>query len=393
MSPDRGACGEIPLERVNELIRRFGENQKREMRAEQRSSMSSVLFDLPRRSPLGWRCLHDNQDPFLRRLADFVPPEELGRRMRKPGSRPYALQPFILVCSHLGHRQQRMLDLGLRVGDPFPEERPAELAFLMDFWARLEGAYRSDEVLLPGEAAGSLPILADDQVEELAALTAPRSAEDGAAVRRMAATLELFGFMLHGEQRDGIFGHGPYRRQDGTILFCREFNDLRNEYLPWAETKVRNPFGNVVVAYLAREVEVICDMFGTMRVEPHEFGDRLEGLVVLTAEEGELRELGPEEVAEVQRCAAEAQEELFLKAVEWDDTYKIAYGAPMFANHLSPFFDLAELPDREAAAARLMEACEETARRHADELREADIPSVWAHFAQTEDDLYWPMVA
>ena len=28
------------------------------------------------------------------------------------------------------------------------------------------------------------------------------------AVRRMAATLELYNFVLHGEQRDGIFGHG-----------------------------------------------------------------------------------------------------------------------------------------------------------------------------------------
>ena len=392
MSTGQDVGAELSVERVNELIHLFGENQKREMRAEKRSAMSSVLFDLPRRSPLGWRCLHDNQDPFLRELAAFMPPEELGRRMRTPGCRPYALQPFILVCSYLGHRQQRMLELGLRMGDPFPEEKPEELTFLMDFWSRLQGAYRSDDVLLPDQAGGSLPILGDDEIDELAQLIGPRGEEEQAAARRMAATLELYGFMLHGEQRDGIFGHGPYRRPDGTILFCREFNDLRNDYLPWAATAVRNPFDNVVVAYLARDVEVLCDMFGTMRVEPHEFGDRLEGLAVLTNEEGELRALERDELTEVQRCAAEAQEELFMKAVEWDDNYKIAYGAPLFANHVKPFFDLARMPGREDAAKRLMESCEEIARRHAGELLDAAIPIVWSHFAAGEDDLYWPMV-
>ncbi|MGH2938817.1 MAG: hypothetical protein ACRDPE_11945 [Solirubrobacterales bacterium] len=72
--------------------------------------------------------------------------------------------------------------------------------------------------------------------------------------------------LLHGEQRDGIFGHGPYDLGDGTVLYCREFNDLRNDDLPWAATEVRNWVGNVVVAYVARDVEVICDMFGSFRV-------------------------------------------------------------------------------------------------------------------------------
>jgi hypothetical protein len=392
MSTEQDVGADISVARVNELIHLFGENQKREMLSEKRSAMSSVLFDLPRRSPLGWRALHDNQDPFLRELAAAMPPEELGRRMRAPGCRPYALQPFILVCSHLGHRQQRMLELGLRMGDPFPEEKPGELIFLMDFWRRLQDAYRNDDALLPGEAGWSLPILGDATVAELADLSAPRGPDEVAATRRMAATLELYGFMLHGEQRDGIFGHGPYRRADGSILFCREFNDLRNEYLPWAATEARIPVDNVVIAYLGRDVEVLCDMFGTMRVEPHEFHDRLEGLVVLTDEEGALRPLDPDEIAEVQRSAAAAQEELFMRAVEWDDLYKIAYGAPLFANHLKPFFDLARMPGREDAGRRLMEACEETARRHAGELLGAPMPTFWAHVTAGEGDLYWPMV-
>lgn len=393
MSTRPSVAPDLSVERTNELIKLFGENQKREMRAEKRESMRSVLFDLPRRSSLGWQCLHDNQYAFLQELCGHTTPEELGRRMRVPGSRPYALQPFILVCSHLGHRQQRMLDLGLRPGDPFPEERPEELMFLMDFWARLQSAYRSDDELLPGEAGGTLPILDDDRVGELVGRARAVDEKRYTAIRRTAATLELYGFMLHGEQRDGIFGHGPYELEDGRVLWCREFNDLRNDYLPWAATKVRNEIDNVVVAYVGRDVEVSCDMFGSSRVEPHDPTDRIEGVAVLTNERGTLRELTDDEIEQAQHTAADGQEELFMKAVEWDDAYKIAYGGPLFANHLKPFFDLAEMPGADDAARRLMEACEATAERHVDELLGADVPSFWRHVGTTEDDLYWPMVA
>jgi len=387
------ALGDISVARVNELIQLFSANHKRDMRAEKRTAMSSVLFDLPRRSSLGWQCLHDNQGPFLRELAAAAPPEELGRRMRTVGRRPYALQPFILVCGHLAHRQQRMLDLGLRPGEPFAEERPEELAFLMDFWARLQGAYRSDDVLLPAQANHSLPILDPGRIEALTAMAAAPDPDFHGAVRRLAATLELYGFMLHGEQRDGIFGHGPYDLGDGTVLYCREFNDLRNDYLPWAATATRNPVGNVVVAYVARDVEVICDMFGSSRVEPHELGDRLVALAVATNDGGELRALGAEEVGEIQAAAADGQEELFMRAVEWDDGYKIAYGAPLFANHVKPFFDLAGMASAAALGGCLMEACEETARAHTERMLGAEVPSIWRHFAETDGDFYWPLVA
>ncbi len=114
----------LSLDRLNELINLFGENQKADMRAERREAMRSILFDLARRSPLGWQCLYEHQVPFLREITELVPAEELGRRMRGLGRRPYALQPFILMCSHFGWRQQRMLDLGLSEGDPFRRGAP-----------------------------------------------------------------------------------------------------------------------------------------------------------------------------------------------------------------------------------------------------------------------------
>jgi hypothetical protein len=355
-----------------------------------RSAQRSMLFDLPRRSPLGWHCLYDCEADFLREVSEYATPEELGSRMRTVGSRPYLLQPFIIICSYLAARQQRMLDLGLHPGDPFPEERPEDLVFVVDFWARMQMANRSDDAILPGERGGALPILEQQDIADAEQRAQSAGPEHHPAIRRMAATLELYEFILHGEQRDGIFGHGPYPLDGDRVLFFKEFNDLRNEYMPWAQTKARLPVDNVVIAHVARDVAVRCDLFGSMTLEPHEFGDRLEGIAVMTNDHGELRELGPETWTEIQRVAADAQEELFLTAAGWDERYKIEYGAPLFANHLKPIFDLSGMP--EDAGSRLMVACQETADRIVDGLLATEVPTIWNHMANPEGDLYWPMV-
>jgi hypothetical protein len=377
-------------ERLNGLIHLFGELQKQEMRAEKREVMKAILFDLPRRSSLGWHALYEHEADFLRELSEHVSPEELGRRMRFPGSRPYALQPFIVVCSYLGARQQELLDSGLSPGDPWDGERVEDLELVMDWWARLQGALRSDDVLLPGEAGGTSPILDEAVIADVVSRLGPAGAERHALVRRTAATLELYSFMLHGEQRDGITGHGPYLLEDGSTLFLKEFNDLRNDYLPWARTDTRNVLDNVVVAHRARDVRVHCDMFGSMNVAPPEFGQLLDGLAVLTNEHGVLRTVGDDELPTIQEAASDAQQELFLRAVEWDDAYKIAYGAPLFANHLKPFFDLAGLTDP-SYGERIMRACEATAERMTPLLLGKPVPSMWPHFGTTEGPLFWPV--
>jgi hypothetical protein len=382
--------GAPAFERLNELIRLFGENFKRDLRAERREAMRSILFDLGRRSPLGWQCLYEHQATFLREISVLMPPEELGRRMRGLGRRPYALQPFIVMIGHLGWRQQRMLDLGLRQGDPFPEEKFDDLGFVVDWWARVQEAYRQDGFMLPEDAGGTCPILDEPDLQVLLEAALPTDSERLAHVRRMAATLELYSFVLHGEQRDGIFGHGPYPQDDGSVVFVREFNDLRNDYLPWAETETRNRWDAIVIAYRAREVSVRCDMFSSMTVEPHEFGDRLEGVSVfgLDGDEPEPTPLDDGEMGAVQSAAADAAEQLYLAALNWDDRYKIAYGAPLFANHLWPIAKLAGA-DSEMGG-RIMAACQETADRRVDEMLAADVPSVWTHMGTTDTDCFWP---
>jgi hypothetical protein len=379
-------------EELNRIVLLFGESQKRSMRAERRELLRSVLFDLPRRSLLGWQALYEHEVPFLRELTAHASPEEIGRRMRAPGSRPYALQLFILMCSYLGARQQRMLDLGLAEDDAFPEEREEDLATVVDFWARATRAYRTDGMLLPCEAGGAQPVLDEAGLAPVRDALRPADAARLARVRRAAATLELYSFVLHGEQRDGIFGHGPYAGEGGRVLFVREFNDLRNDYLPWAAEApaTRNPCDAVVVAYECRDVAVRCDMFGGLVTEPLEFYDRLDRLAVLGRRGAEIAPLDDAAVEEVGREAEASQTALYMAAVDWDPAYKIAYGAPLFANHLAPFFALAGVDGN--VRERIMRSCQGTADGMVERLlAEHEVPSIWGHMGATEGAFFWPV--
>ncbi len=343
-----------------------------------------------RRSSLGWDAIYLDGIDYLRQACSNITPEELGMRMRTIGSRPYALQPVLLTHSYLAGRQQRMLDLGITSPDEFDEEKPEDVIFLMDFFERLFRSYRGDGELFPSEAGNTVCILNEETIHKVVSDLRPRTPEESSMIRRTVATLGSFCLMLHGEQRDGIFGHGPYLLSDGTTLYFKEFNDLRNEYLPWAQTSVSNLLDNVIFAFAATDVTVTCDFWGTSYIEPGELGDRLKAVAVLTNEHGTIRALTDEEVNEVQQCAISAQTELYLRAIEWDDRYKISYAGPLFANHIKPFFDIAGM-DGEASQ-QLLESFITISDKRVDHYLGADIPSFWSHIMSAPaDEIYWPL--
>ncbi len=242
----------LTLAQLNDCIRQFGASQKAFMRSENRALLRSVLFDVPRRSSIGWYCYYQRAPGLLRGLVESMTPEEAGRRMRQLCSRPYYLQLSILMCSYFGARQQLLLDHGLNAGQAFPGEKVEDAFFVVDFWQRACRAYRSDGSILPDPARGTQLILPQDDIVSLDAQLAPFDPGVHQRLRRMAATLELYVFILHGEQRDGLFAHGPYDVGAERQLLVHEFTDLQNGYLPWAQTQAQIPYPQLALVRRTR---------------------------------------------------------------------------------------------------------------------------------------------
>ena len=382
----------ISIEDINRCIRLFGDAQKSFMHSEKRAGLRSVLFDVPRRSSIGWHCIYEKGAEFLRQLSDHVSPEELGRRMQQLCSRPYYLTLSIVMCSYLGARQQLMLDRGLSPDSRFSDEKINELGFIIDWWSRVCRAYRSDGLLLPEQANNTQAILPPAAASAIDGQLLPMETEAIHQLRRMMATLELYCFILHGEQRDGIFGHGPYPACDGSQLVILEFTDLQNDFLPWAETKVRNPYANVAVAMRVKGVAVQFRLFGSMLLNPPDIAASLQAARLLTRTAGnEIEPVPFSEMSLIQRCAADAQNELYLNAAEWSPRFQAEYGVHLFANHLRSFFHLAGLgtsyderirQEFQSAAAPLIETLPS----------QKEPPSMWKFMAATEGHFFWPIV-
>lgn len=378
----------IDLELTNSLIARFGAAHRVTMQAERRATMSSALFDLPRRSSLGWEAIYEHAGALVSELAAVIEPEELGRRMRGLGCRPYTMQPFILACGYLAGRQQHLLDAGVKPGEGYRGDDPQEIEQVVGYWAGMLHGQRDGNSLMPEENDGVTCILDPSDIEIVQDHLRPVDDLVLSAARKMAATLDLYAFILHGEQRDGIGGHGPYHLPDGSTLFIKEFNDLRNKNLPWASTEVSNTYENVILAYTARDVTVRCNLFGSMVVEPHDLGGRITGLAVMTRDSTGVHNVG-HAVESIREAASLAQEELYMRAITWDDRYRITYGAALFANHFEPLFTAAGI---DGSYPRIEAAFEGTADRIIDELDVEDLPSIWSHFGEKVGNFYCPVI-
>lgn len=382
----------LSVVQLNRYIKQFGDHQKAFMRSENRALLRSILFDVPRRSSIGWYCYYQCAPGLLRELLQQVSAEDIGRGMRKLCSRPYYLQLSILMCSYLGARQQLLLDQGLRPGEQFADEKVEDALLVVDFWQRACRAYRSDGQLFADQDNGAQPILSHHRVEWLDARIQPSNAHDHARLRRLAATLELYVFMLHGEQRDGLFAHGPYDVGGDDQIVMLEFTDLQNDFLPWAATETQNPYSNLVLVRRISGVTVHCDMFGGIRWDARDIAPHVlaEGLFTRTGNDS-IVPVSLDEVEHIESCAAAAQNELFLKAAEWSPRYKAEYGVQLFANHFRLFFE--SLPDHRAWDERIRHEFEDAACTLLDNLLEQDQPpSIWNYMATTDDDFFWPVV-
>jgi hypothetical protein len=382
----------LSLVELNACIRQFGDGQKTFMRSENRALLRSVLFDVPRRSSIGWYCYYDRAPALLRSLVEQISPEEIGRSMRRLCSRPYYLQLSILMCSYFGARQQLLLDNGLSSGQPFPGEKPEDARFVVDFWQRACRAYRSDGLALPDQVHGTQPILPRDDIERLDAQLAPADTAVHQRLRRLAATLELYVFILHGEQRDGLFAHGPYDVGGERQLVVQEFTDLQNDYLPWAQTEARNPYPQLALVRRTKGLGAHFDLFGGVLWDAADLAPcvEAEGLFTRT-DDGSIVALSLDEVERIESCAASAQNELFLKAAEWSPRYKAEYGVHLFANHLYPFFEL--LPSGQDWGERIRAEFEASAADVLDDLLAGEaVPSIWNFMATTEGEFFWPVV-
>lgn len=366
---------------VDEVIATWGVAQRDAMHSESRASLASELFDVRRRSWVGFECYYEAAPPLLRMLVSRgATPELLGEMMKVPGSRPYYLQLFLLMSNYLAAREERVLRHGVPP-DATDDQAYDDLRTIVEFFTRTARSYRNDGAILPPAPHFDQRILDDAWVERCAAELGPTSELD--AITKMSAMLSLYNFLLHGEQRDGQFDHGPYPGPRGSQIIIREFNDLANDFLPWRERESPMPHDNVCVAYAYRNVATRFTIFATAVTDPTDFAPHVEAVAAFVREGDRLDRLDRGRMESIAAHAKELQLRLYKRVLQWEQLERSRYGLYLYANSLLPYFILGGCSDLRPILTTRFEAIGDRVAR---ELAQTEtLPGVLAYFGEIRD--------
>jgi len=370
---------------ANEQLRVYGESVRHFFRSQQRSAMASPMFNLPGRLVLGSYCYYEHLPALLAELERMTSAEEAGKGMRRLGARPNAIHLHSLMLGFFNGREQSILR-----GTARPDDA-AEIAHVLEFWETASRASRADALRLPDEAAWTMPSLSPEEAAALASqLRGIEDQDSRRKLRRMMATLELYTFILNGEARVGVFHHGPYRLTNGDVLVVKELTGFRDDYYPWQRSLAPLPVDGVVRARRYRGLHARIVLMGSLTTEPRDEEQAIVAEQVFALESGKLRPLLAEESVELAALAAEAQMKLYGIVMEWDERYRVEYGAELYGNLLRIF---AEPCGRQAEfGTRVRDSFRESVARHSGDLTSgAEPPLILQHIANTEGPIYTPI--
>lgn len=172
----------------------------------------------------------------------------------------------------------------------------------------------------PGLSSGKgfkLPHLDRDVLDPL--LDKAESLEDPerrALFRRFNATTELFGFMLHYDNRLGMGDTGPYPLPGGGFALVRD-HFLHETAYPWATVAEGMPYAvTEVMIFKDDSIEVKINDIGTTFTTPSSYLEKLDSVVVFARDTIDtpmsgLRVLSPEEMRSISSQAEKGVLDLY----------------------------------------------------------------------------------
>lgn len=298
-----------------------------------RSTLKSSLFpEKPAQMWFGYLYARIAMERTTEWLAPRLDPVELGRSLQQVRAPANGLNVSSVLWVYM------MATTGLALEGR--KVSPETARMVLGYWKQAFEAYmeRCDPPsFFPPEAAPlSYRVLDDDGIAALVERL------DGGGVESAQATLAAvanYSWLLECESRQGTFGHGLYELADGRGLLVREFADLSGGLYPWMDRDAATlPTSPVAVVLGMRGVEVGFDLMGVPRIDPEMYGERTEGIAVVT-EDGFVEDCS----AWLQTLAeetAKAHRSLFRTTMTWGPAERFAAGARTYARIWAPFVRL-----------------------------------------------------
>lgn len=310
---------------------------------QQRTALESALIPVTAYILVGCVEAYRRYPELMTEIAAAVPPEELGRAGRRPGSQIDTVRLWSIANFPLVGRSvlvgAGLLDWEADVG---------RMATVLDFWRRAAGAWRGDGHLQAWDADGHVTPY-DGLVPEVLAGCEPLADEEGRArMTRLNALLTSYLFLLWFDTRSGYQDSGPYRLPDGRVLLLRTFNALGPSHLPWsAQVGADLPFHDVLGAFVLDGVDLRVTDFGTAVTDPADYLARVQAFGLFRIDpSGALTPVDAAGVDALAAAAKDAQRRCYRMIAGMERRAKIDAGAYVYFSFLRPFALAAGIDDR-----------------------------------------------
>jgi len=325
------------IERVNHLIGEIN-SVSRDLMAE-RTHYSSQLI------PVSAYVVLSTVEAFLRypdivkSIVQAMPPEEIGKRARTPGSQAnsvflWGIANFFLIGRRVMSLADPSLDSVERTHD------------VLDFWAKTSQAYRGDGHLHAANANDTIQVYDEETLKVLFEGISSVDEERRQIIRKANATLINYLFLLYFDTRVGHGDTGPYRLPDGRSVIVRDYYRLGESDFWWSGVSKEIPYKNLTAVFVIdNDVDLTITDFGTTVSDPENYLDGLSGFAIFTTDSGEIRELSDEELVEMAGVAKAAQKNHYRNIVKMSRDEKIACGSYVYFTFLRPFAEIAGISD------------------------------------------------
>ena len=269
---------------------------------------------------------------MIKRIQEAMPPEEIGRRARRPGCRVNTVHLWSIANLALVGRKV------LAQVDPVRANDVSDLATIANFWERTARAFRGDDGTRQACDNGTVTPYRAAVIDELLAGVRPVDDEQRARIKRWNATLVSYLFLLYFDTRVGTGDTGPYPLPDGRVALVRDYYQMAESDFPWSGVAAGVPFSNLTAVFVLDGITIdrITD-FGTSNTTPEDYLDHMVGFALFTTDGPSLQPLDIDATDAMVPAVRAAQSQHYRAIAAMDRDEKIRCGAYVYFSFLRPF--------------------------------------------------------
>jgi hypothetical protein len=309
----------LDIAEANQIIDLLGRQTKIEL--SNRGKLETVMFPNSLYESLAAIEIFFRYPELVRKIGLAMSPEEIGRTCRRYGTDLTTMQVWTVGFEFLWGRQ-----LLLSLGEIGPEDHRAEALEVLDFWKRLNLAFRRDGFLCNGQAGHVSRLLTPDEVIGIYGQTAAVDSETTALFRRLHASALSLLILMNCESRAKYCASGPYALDDGQTMLFIDLVDLTGRLYPWG-IPGSLPFNHLSMAAVLKDVKIRIANAGLAYGRPANFLEHGVRLAVFTSDDGIMTQLPAGAWPQALAAITAAQTQLYRKFVRMSMRERVMAGA------------------------------------------------------------------